>query len=369
LKNKFKNIDELMQKTFDGFEADVDPSVWSNVQSSINAGATSTVASSVVAKLSLFKIAAGIIAVGAIATATYFLSKDAVLDRDNNQNDAISQTKEVEPKVIAENIEQKSQKTEEEKVEIITSENKEFENYSSTKIETSDLVEEQDMVEVSEEKVIGTGISTSTDNTNSTNQLTVDSESAESDKNANTNISQSVTEESFEVKISATTTEGFAPLEVEFNILGDVVNASWDFSDGSSSNQVNAFHTFENPGKYVVSLNVLDKNNRDKKITKTIVVKSNFPARLEPIQNVITPNGDNQNDVFRFEGENILRLEVFILDRTGNVINSLKSIDDVWDGRDQAGKIVMEGTYYLSGVAKGVDGDVIKIQSTINVLK
>ena len=63
----------------------------------------------------------------------------------------------------------------------------------------------------------------------------------------------------------------------------------------------------------------------------------------KPTQTVITPNGDNVNDVLIFPGlkENF---EIKIFDSSGHLI---KTIDDTnqWDGTDGSGKIVENGIY------------------------
>ena len=52
------------------------------------------------------------------------------------------------------------------------------------------------------------------------------------------------------------TTEGFAPLTVQFTDLSqDATSRSWDFGDGSPlSTEQNPVHTFSSEGKYIVTL-------------------------------------------------------------------------------------------------------------------
>jgi len=375
LKGKLENIDEVFHQAFDGFEADVDPNVWSNVQQSIqsNIGApnsTVNAISSSAAKATAFKIAAGIIALGSLVTASYLLMKDDVVEK----NEVVEQS------INPEQITQENNELAVEKVSpklVVQSINEvEIESNSEDKIIQQEKETQQNVVAENvipdvdpQESENRTPVKDNTNSTQNNNAPTNPIVKAVVPEPVDEPVTPSLKEERFDVEILATVTEGFAPLEVEFNLEGNVVSTSWDFNDGESSHQKNAFHTFNKPGKYLVTVDVLDKNNRDKKITQTIIVKSNSPSSLAPIQNVMTPNGDNQNDVFMIKGENLLRIEVFILDRNGGMINSIRSLDAVWDGKDQNGKLVVPGIYYVSGMAIGVDGEKHKIQSAINVLK
>ena len=63
--------------------------------------------------------------------------------------------------------------------------------------------------------------------------------------------------------ISATPLSGKPPLTVNFtgsgkDVDGTVASYTWNFGDGSTSNQQNPSHTYETPGSYTVSLKVTD---------------------------------------------------------------------------------------------------------------
>src|ERR1035437_9498418 len=70
------NIEQLFKKTFENFEANVNPKVWSNVQHGIHSPHAGGIASSA-AKFTIGKIIAGAASVAAIAgSAWYFISTD-----------------------------------------------------------------------------------------------------------------------------------------------------------------------------------------------------------------------------------------------------------------------------------------------------
>ncbi|MUH35438.1 PKD domain-containing protein [Zobellia amurskyensis] len=80
-------------------------------------------------------------------------------------------------------------------------------------------------------------------------------------------------------KLSADVENGNVPLEVSFNGNSStddngIAKYSWDFKDGSSSNEINPAHTFEEEGNYAVELIVEDENGLTHKDVITITVES-----------------------------------------------------------------------------------------------
>ena len=74
-----------------------------------------------------------------------------------------------------------------------------------------------------------------------------------------------------------------------------------------------------------------------------------LPPEIE-IPNVITPNGDGINDVFRFKNEEFWHLKIQIFNRWGQPVFSGKE-GEHWDGTYQ-GKQVSEGVYFYHITAK-----------------
>ena len=61
--------------------------------------------------------------------------------------------------------------------------------------------------------------------------------------------------------------------------------------------------------------------------------------------NVITPNNDGYNDVFKVESKNLNELNVKIYDRWGALVYSYSGINGSWDGTS-FGSTLGEGVYY-----------------------
>lgn len=78
----------------------------------------------------------------------------------------------------------------------------------------------------------------------------------------------------------ATTTQGAAPLTVEFDprcSTGTVASYSWDFSDGQTSRTRKPTHTFATAGSYSVKLEVSDSQNVVDSFTMNILATGTVP--------------------------------------------------------------------------------------------
>ncbi len=77
-------------------------------------------------------------------------------------------------------------------------------------------------------------------------------------------------------------------------------------------------------------------------VAKDYVNISYKPAIYVP--NTFIPDGNSINEVFKVYGGNIKEMECLIFNRWGELIYTLKSIDDYWDGTF-SGEICQDGTY------------------------
>lgn len=311
MKDGLENIDEVVKQAFDGFEANVDPSVWSNIQNGINAGSTggsaqsdpvSSAATSTVVKSVVVKIAAAVIAVGTIATATYYIAtspkEEVVVENvvDNTESNVVEEQIEAEKSIATE--------VENENVEAVE---------NNTTIEEEVIVEENTAQLVEEE------------------EETINNNSTES----NTNEGVSNTNETKETSTSQKEKE-VANSEVETNSTPTIEEKEVPVKEQPKEKPVK-----EQPKE----------------------------ADVNTIPNVISPNGDGQNDVIKITGTNLEKLEVAIMDKTGKVVYRMKSIDEEWNGKDQNGFDLIPGTYYMAGVVVDFDGNIKNIKQAVNLFK
>jgi len=118
--------------------------------------------------------------------------------------------------------------------------------------------------------------------------------------------------------MNASTVEGFAPLEVEFNasesvdIDGSIISYEWDFNGDSviDAEGESATFTYESAGVFDATLIVTDNNGQSSEAIQEITVKSDeiFSPRIKtsPSDEILTPNRSYQfdaSDSISMEGE------------------------------------------------------------------
>ena len=361
MKKDLNNIENIFKEAFDGFEANVDPSVWNNIQSNI--GGT-TGAGSAMSKAMLTKAVLGVAIVAGIASSTYYFIANENSKKTDNVviENTISQDQESisQDEILEENYIRSSEIQVEngEKISATSTPDSEIEKISNKEkiikvnAEKSQFVSESNIVETP------TSIQSNTAQTEKSNIQD------------NTKKSQNVVAEqvNLNVIIKSSTVKGKAPLDVEFNVDGNGVAYSWDFGDGSEiTSQENSFHTFTKPGKYIVKLTGIDKNANAKTVVQVITVEAAISSSLSPVPTVFSPNGDGINDIIKIDGEHIGKFRAVVRDAKGNVVFEWNSLEGFWDGRDLNYQILPKGTYYIVVVAIGEDGENHTVQQTLQL--
>jgi gliding motility-associated-like protein len=94
------------------------------------------------------------------------------------------------------------------------------------------------------------------------------------------------------------------------------------------------------------------------------------PENLPNIQNVISPNHDGINDVFALpEYDFLFGEKVTIYSRWGNEVAILDSSNTYWNGLDQSGQNVSEGSYFFIFSATTKEGKTIYKKGTLSVFR
>jgi gliding motility-associated-like protein len=160
-------------------------------------------------------------------------------------------------------------------------------------------------------------------------------------------------------------TEGFAPLTVNFfnNSItssgSKSITTLWNITNGTSFSTphatVPASATFSQAGTYTVIIYASKGMCLD---SDTLLINVEIPSHVI-IPNIFTPNGDHINDLFFVKMSSLHEVSAIIYDRWGRkvyeLINSTGGNIE-WDGKDQYGKDVAEGTYFYVIKGSGKDG-------------
>ena len=130
-----------------------------------------------------------------------------------------------------------------------------------------------------------------------------------------------------------------APLTVRFGLGGIAATPGltvvWDFGDGSQSTEPSPTHTYAVPGRYQPRVRV----RRDLIPCETQANAPLVEATERKIPNIITPNGDDQNQTFRIGPDCRPRLQVF--SRWGQLVFDSPAYHDEWAAAGHP-----DGVYY-----------------------
>jgi gliding motility-associated-like protein len=166
------------------------------------------------------------------------------------------------------------------------------------------------------------------------------------------------------------TTYGFYSIEdpVQFtNTATDgFIAVSWDFGDGSLSDEINPVHIFKKEGSYIVTQRVTYPLGCAYNYTLKLEIKKGYNLMYP---NAFTPNKDGFNDYFSpvFKGLTTIEFDVYdtwgglIYSETGETIKG-------WDGmiKNQEAE---NGNYYFKVTAKTFYGAIIKDQGAFVLIK
>jgi gliding motility-associated-like protein len=169
---------------------------------------------------------------------------------------------------------------------------------------------------------------------------------------------------------------GLMPLSVNFtntsvNTPSNSVVYSWDLGNSpttftTTGPSVSPSTIYVSPGLYMVVLTATKGFCVD---TAIRFIKVDIISELK-VPNVITPNGDGNNDLFFLDALNMGQITMTVFDRWG--IKMFEHTDTgkmSWDGKNTSGNIVTDGTYFYIIKASGLDDKGYDLKGTITVFK
>ncbi|MEM1122503.1 MAG: gliding motility-associated C-terminal domain-containing protein, partial [Bacteroidota bacterium] len=144
---------------------------------------------------------------------------------------------------------------------------------------------------------------------------------------------------------------------------GDIAEIIWspeDLTNCFDCSTINASLV----GPTEVGVTIVDINGCENNAVRKIDVG------LAPVPNAITPNGDGDNDVFMVPAieaapDAFPDSEFIVFNRWGDVLYRVSPYNNDWDGRNQDGKTLSEGTYYYVLRLDTREGEFLKGDITI----
>jgi gliding motility-associated-like protein len=309
---KKNDIEDLFKESFENFEAEVSPGVWSNIQTALKG-----VGIGLIGKTILNKIGTNTI-VALISSAAAIIGTVVVINWGGKTETKTIATK-TEPKKVIEKPKP---------VEV-----NEIKDFLISKPEEKNVKPAEMEAKVKEaEKTPG---------------IT----SIKKDK-----IKEVINEYSNLpiASISASPVGGTVPLIINLTNNGNGSINKWDFGDGQKEVGVNPVHVYDVPGVYTVHL--ISTNTEGKTFIDSVKIEVSGNSSISSIPTSFTPNGDGVNDVLTFKSKFIANISSVIVDKKGRTVYSWDGIDFQWDGKDLKGAPAAEGTYFYIINAIGVDG-------------
>ncbi|MDO9186059.1 MAG: gliding motility-associated C-terminal domain-containing protein [Bacteroidia bacterium] len=325
---KNDDIDDLFKKSFENYEAEVNPSVWKNIRIGLKWGGLALLFNTL-----LHKIGFGTII--AILSSAVIISTVAILNKKNKSDDVTQNTK------------------------------------IETQLPPAIIEKPASVLDTTQEQKAENGKPLSEGKNNSTEKTALPANTiVESSKKDNKKIESVINKFSKEpiASISASPVGGTAPLIVDLSNTGSGKTNKWTYSDGKKDKSTsNPVHVFETPGIYSVILT--STNDKGETAIDSIKVEVTGNSSISSIPKDFSPNGDGVLDVFVFQTKNIAKMNAKIFDEKGTVVYTSESTDAKWDGKDLQGNDAKEGIYFYIINAEGVDGKKYEPKGSINLTR
>lgn len=130
---------------------------------------------------------------------------------------------------------------------------------------------------------------------------------------------------------------------------------------GGFSNYFNPINAFDGRNRVYYSF---PQNCNE---TVSIAIEIGFDVNLY-IPNSFTPNGDYDNEILVYRGDNIIDFDFSIFNRWGELMFQTNNLSEFWDGKYN-NRVVPPGTYSYVAKIYGKDAKYKFQNGTLNILK
>lgn len=157
---------------------------------------------------------------------------------------------------------------------------------------------------------------------------------------------------------------------VQFNDTSEYAAAwHWEFGNGDTSNLEDPQAYYSSNGTYTVVLTVSDVYGCKSTFTSEVTVLNIVSEIAELIPNIITPNFDGKNDLWRLDFIQVFypKAEIEIFNRWGVKLFRSEGYSNAWDGTYKGDPLPVGAYYYTIRLNDPADTPVIK--GTVTLLK
>lgn len=146
------------------------------------------------------------------------------------------------------------------------------------------------------------------------------------------------------------------------------VSWAWNFGNGETSTIQNPSTTYTANGTYTVSLTITDQFGCVSSFTNTVRINNVASEITKLIPNMISPNNDGKNDIWRLDFINVFypNAEISIFNRWGEELFKSIGYSNAWDG-SYKGNPLPVGAYFY--VIKLKDNEDRIFKGTVTLLK
>lgn len=321
---KKNDLEDLFKDKFENFEAEVNPSVWKNIQTGLKGAGLG-----VLAKMLLNKIGTNAI-VAIVSSAAAVVGTVLVMNYSGNKTETpktvapITPTKQIAEKPIPASV-------------------NDIKNFLSNS-----------------ESAAAVPVKEAPENNNM----------VLSNKTDKKQIQKTISELSGDrvAAISTSCVGGAVPLIVNLSNNGTGKINKWSFNDGSKPiSGTNQIKVFDVPGLYTITLMATSVDG--KTATDSIKIEVTGNSSLKSTSGDFSPNGDGKKDDFSFKAENMVSMSVEVFDKNSNMVYKSESLNAKWDGKNLKGKPSKDGEYFYIQKAEGLDGKKYEQNGKINLTR
>lgn len=365
-------IAELFKQGLDGYQAKVDPALWSSIQSGIGTAATtSTATAAATSSLSIGKIVIGAVAAIAATTATVFIVVNTEAEEDKTANN----DNQIEQQVVANESDSThiddTNELEEDTMKpvLIAHENLDTIKQTTANIDANNL---SDIQQVQSEPVQNREDESKSSPSNTENN-SVNSNIYETNETMNNPVvsnqhSRIENDNSENIEETEVTPERTLTVDIQkeqisnqhFRLFASTLEGAtvnWDFGDGYFSKGAEVEHIFNEPGDYVVYVTV----SKDKQVVgERLEIKVPAVGTIDHLPNVFSPGRDGINDELFITASHIKDFQITVFDSKNKVIFKSNDVNFRWNGIDErSGLLATPGNYYYIITANDEQGNSI----------